>query len=75
MSDLTKLQRLERDTNKSILALSMSALETKRLSIAASKNAEKLEAEAAKICENTKFLAENAASLAELAQAAAASKK
>lgn len=70
MSDTTKLQKLEKETNKSIKALADAAQETKRLSLAASKNAERLEQEAAKICENTKAIAERANSLAEIAQAA-----
>ena len=70
MSDLTKLQRLERETNKSMKALSDAALETKRLSIAASKNAEKLELEAAKICENTKQISDKANILADITLAA-----
>ena len=73
MSDLSKLQKLEKETNKSIKAMSDSAQETKRLAVAASKNAERLEAEAAKICENTKVITEYASSLAE--QALGASKK
>ena len=70
MSEVSKLQKLEKETNKSIKALADAAQETKRLSIAASKNAERLEQEAAKICENTKTISERASNLADFALAA-----
>jgi hypothetical protein len=64
MDNFSKLQKLEKETNQALSALSISATETKKLSIAAAKSAEKLEAEAAKICESVKSVVENADILA-----------
>lgn len=70
MDNTSKLQKIEKETNRALIALSNSAQETKKLSIAAAKSAEKLEQEAAKICENTKTIAIHASELADIAIAA-----
>ena len=70
MDNLSKLQKIEKETNRAMVALSNSAQETRRLSEAAAKSAEKLELEASKICENTRTIAVNAAQLADIAIAA-----
>lgn len=69
MENLSKLQRLEKETNRALSALATSAIETKKLSIAAAKSAEKLEDEAAKISENAKVIASSADALASIATA------
>lgn len=70
MDNLSKLQRLEKETNKALSALADAALETKKLSVAAAKSAAKLEDEAAKISENTKTIVSSAEALANIAIAA-----
>lgn len=69
MENFSKLQRLEKETNRALSALASSAIETRKLSIAAAKSAEKLEDEAAKISENAKVIASSAEALAIIASA------
>ena len=66
----TKLQKLEKETNKAMQALVLSATETQNLSRAAAKCADNLEKEACKISENIKSISESANLLAETAIAA-----
>lgn len=61
----TKLQKLEKETNKALQTLVTSAMETQNYSKAAAKCADNLEKEACKISENIKQIAENASHLAE----------
>jgi hypothetical protein len=61
----TKLQKLERETNKVLQSLVISATETQTLSKASAKCAENLEREACKISENIKVISENATRLAD----------
>ena len=70
MDNFSKLQKLEKETNKALAALAESALETKKLSIAAAKSAAKLEDEAAKISENARTIVSSAEALASVAVAA-----
>jgi len=70
MDNFSKLQKLEKETNKALTALAESALETKKLSIAAAKSAARLEDEAAKISENAKTIVSSAEALASVAIAA-----
>ena len=70
LSGFSKLQKLEKETNKAMQSLVVSASETQALSKAAAKCADNLEKEACKISENIKTISENACLLAETALAA-----